>query len=147
MLKQFLMIAALSLIILFACSETKTVTLEFRIAEDESAPGLTEMVFRPTGEIFYLHNEVFVNESHVDSAFVVMQSGHPAVELLLTAEGTSKFEELTTNNVGKKCGMVLNEELVSAPIIKAPIKVGRAIIAGNFTEAEAQHLARVLSQQ
>jgi preprotein translocase subunit SecD len=147
MLKQFLMIAALSLIVFFACSEPETITLEFRIAEDESAPGLTEMVFSPTGESFYLHNEVLVNESHVDSAFVVMHSGRPAVELLLTAEGTSKFEELTTNNVGKKCGMILDGELVSAPIIRAPITVGRAIIAGDFTEAEVQRIARVLSQQ
>ena len=141
------MIAALSLIVFFACSEPETITLEFRIAEDESAPGLTEMVFSPTGESFYLHNEVLVNESHVDSAFVVMHSGRPAVELLLTAEGTSKFEELTTNNVGKKCGMILDGELVSAPIIRAPITVGRAIIAGDFTEAEVQRIARVLSQQ
>ncbi len=147
MLKQLLMFIALSFITFFACSEPETITLEFRIAEDEPAPGLTEMVFSPTGESFYLHNEVLVDESHVDSAFVIMHSDRPAVELLLTNEGKTKFEELTTSNVGKRCGMILDGELVSAPIIRAPITVGRAIIAGDFTEAEAQRIVRLLSQK
>ncbi len=147
MLKHLIMIIALSFITFFACSEPDTITLEFRIAEDEPAPELTEVIFEPTGESFYLHAEVFVNESHVDSAFVIMHSDRPAVELLLTNEGKTKFEELTTSNVGKRCGMILDGELVSAPIIRAPITVGRAIIAGDFTEAEAQRIVRLLSRK
>ncbi|MCW8803626.1 MAG: hypothetical protein OQK57_04440 [Ignavibacteriaceae bacterium] len=146
MLKQFLMIATLSLTILFACSEPETITLEFRIAEDESALGLTEMVFSPTGENFYLHNKVMVNESHVDSAFVVMRQGRPAVELILTSEGANKFKELTAQNVGKRCGMVLNGNLLSVPIIRDTISGGRAIITGIFTETEAENIAKGLNQ-
>jgi len=122
------------------------VTLEFRIAEDESAPGLTEMVFRPTGEHFYFHDEVLVNESDVDSAVVIMHDGRPAVELVLTSVGTQKFQELTERNVGKRCGMLLNGQLVSAPRIMAAIRVGRAIVMSDFTEAEARRIAQGLSQ-
>ncbi len=147
MVKQLIVIIALFFITFYACSKIDRVTLEFRIAENEPAPGLTEMVFDPTGESFYLHKEVLINESDVDSAIVIVQAGRPAIELLLTAEGTSKFEELTTRNVGKKCGMVLNGQLVSAPIIRAPISVGRAIVAGNFTESEARSVAQGLNQQ
>jgi len=147
MLKQLLMIIALSFITFFACSEPETITLEFRIAEDEPAPGLTEMVFGLTGESFYLHDEVLVDQSNVDSAMMIMQNGHPAVELLLTSAGTNKFEVLTGKNIGKRCGMVLNGKLVAAPIIRAPISVGRAIVAGNFTESEARSVAQELSQQ
>jgi len=146
MLKQLLMIIALSFITFFACSEPETITLEFRIAEDEPAPGLTEMVFSLTGESFYLHNEVLVDQSNVDSAMMIMQNGRPAVELLLTSEGKNKFEVLTGNNIGKRCGMVLNGQLVSAPTIRDTIKVGRAIIVGDFTEAEALRIAQGLNQ-
>ena len=75
------------------------------------------------------------------------QQGRPAVELILTSEGAKKFEELTAQNVGKKCGMLVNGKLLSAPIIRDTISVGRAIIAGIFTEAEAEHIAKGLNQQ
>jgi preprotein translocase subunit SecD len=131
---------------LIGCSESKQVTLEFRIAEDEPAPELTEMAFDPTGERFYLHDEVLVNQSDVDSAFATMQDGSWAVELMLTAAGSQEFEELTEGNVGKRCGMVLNGKLVSAPRIMAPIRVGRAILASDFTEEKARRIAQGLSR-
>jgi preprotein translocase subunit SecD len=146
MLKQLLMVITLSFITFFACSEPETITLEFRIAEDEPAQGLTEMVFSLTGENFYLHNEILVDQSNVDSAMVTTHNGRPAVELLLTSEGTTKFQMLTGSNIGKRCGMVLNGQLVSAPIIRDTIKVGRAIIVGDFTEAETLLIAQGLNQ-
>jgi preprotein translocase subunit SecD len=133
------------LLVFFSCSDHKQVKLEFRIAEDEPASGLTGIPFPPTGEYFYPHDEVLVDETDVDSAFVIRQEGHPAVELILTSEGTQKFGELTERNVGKRCGMVLNGQLVSAPRIMAPIHVGRAKIVGVFTEKEAQRIAQSLS--
>jgi preprotein translocase subunit SecD len=104
------------------------------------------MVFEPTGEHFYFHDEVLVNESDVDSAIVIMQNGRPAVELVLTSVGTQKFEELTERNVGKRCGMLLNGQLVSAPRIMTAIRVGRAIVTSDFTEAEARRIAQGLSR-
>ena len=145
MLRQLIFIL-FSLSILLACSENEKVTLEFRIAEDAPAPDLTEMVFEPTGETFYLHKEVMVNQFDVESAAVVMQQGRPAVELILTSEGAKKFEELTAQNVGKRCGMVLNGKVLSAPIIRDTISVGRAIITGIFTETEAEAIAKGLTQ-
>ncbi len=135
-----------SLSILLACSENEQPKLEFRIAEDHPAPDLTEMVFEPTGKTFYLHKEVMVNQFDVEFAAVVMQQGRPAVELILTSEGAKKFEELTVQNVGKRCGMVLNGKVLSAPIIRDTNSVGRAIITGIFTETEAEAIAKGLTQ-
>jgi preprotein translocase subunit SecD len=129
-----------------ACSERNRVTLEFRLAEEEAAPGLTEIGFDKPGIRFYLHDEVVVDETDVDSAFVTVQNGCPAVELKLTPEGSRKFEEMTEQNLGKRCAMFLNGELMSAPRISAPIRVGRAVVAGHFTEAEAQRVANALSR-
>ena len=146
MLKH-LIAAIIFLSILFGCTENGKVALEFRIAEDEPAPNLTEMVFEPTGETFYLHNKVLVNQHDVESAAVVNQQGRPTVELILTSEGAKKFEELTAQNVGKRCAMVLNGKLLSAPTIRDTISGGRAIINGIFTEAEAEDIAKGLNKK
>ena len=131
---------------LLSCTENEKVILEFSIAEGEPAHNLAEMVFDPTGEILYLHDEVLVNQFDVESAAVVMRQGRPAVELILKSEGVNKFKELTAQNVGKRCGMVLNGNLLSVPIIRDTISGGRAIITGIFTETETENIARGLNQ-
>lgn len=73
MLKH-LIAAIIFLSMLLACSENEKVVLEFRIAEDEPASDLTEIVSELTGEILYLHNAVLVNQYDVESAAVVIQS-------------------------------------------------------------------------
>lgn len=142
MLKRLLPV--LLFIAFFGCSQQDNVTLEFRIAEDEAGPGLKETFVGNTGKSFFLHQEVLMTEEAVDSAFVAPRGEAFWVELLLTPEGADKFEKLTGENVGKRCAMLVNGELVSAPRIMAPIDMGRAIIAGDFTEEEARTLARVL---
>ena len=132
---------------LLACSENEKVTLEFHIAEDEPATDLTEMVFEPTGDIFYLHNAVLVNHLDVESAAVIIQQGRPAVELIMTSDGAKKFEELTSHNIGKRCGMVVSGKLLSATIIRDTIAGVRAIISGTFTESEAENIANCLNKK
>ncbi len=127
------------------CSEPEPVMLEFRIAEDEPAPGLTELALPPQGESCYVHDEVLLNQTDVDSAFVTVQEGRPAVELVLTSAGAERFGQLTERNVGKRCVMFLNGEPVSAPRIRSGIHVGRAVVAGDFNEAEARRVARGLT--
>lgn len=139
---------ALSLVLFgsLACSREQRTTLAFRIAEHEASPGLTETVLGPAGSRFYLRHEVLVDESDVDSAYVTTQDGRPAVGVRFTSTGSRKWEQLTGQNVGKRCAMILNGELVSAPRINAPIRVGRAIVAGDFTEAEADRVAQRLGK-
>jgi len=133
--------------ILQAWTDSKQLTLEFRIAEEEPGPGLTDMKFGRTDKHLYLHDRVWVSQSDVDSAVAVEQEGQWVVEILFTAEGGEKFEELTEQNIGKHCAMILDESLISAPEIMAPIRVGRAVLAGDFTEAEARRVADELSRR
>jgi preprotein translocase subunit SecD len=86
-----------------------------------------------------------VSESDVDSAAVVLQGEKPSVALILSEEGARKFAELTKQNVHKRCAILVDGQIVSAPRIMAPIRTGRAIISGDFTESEARRIARGLS--
>jgi SecD/SecF fusion protein len=76
------------------------------------------------------------------------QNGSPAVAFTLTDSGSGRFFALTTNNapVGsrqRQLGIVLDDNLLSAPNILQPIrKEGR--ITGRFTRAEVEQLVQIL---
>jgi SecD/SecF fusion protein len=76
------------------------------------------------------------------------QNGSPAVSFTLTDAGSGKFFALTTNNapVGsrqRQLGIVLDDNLLSAPNILQPIrKEGR--ITGRFTRVEVDQLVQIL---
>ncbi|MEM9366921.1 MAG: protein translocase subunit SecD [Planctomycetota bacterium] len=83
------------------------------------------------------------------SASTFDQTGSPAVAFNLTDYGSGRFRALTTNNApdasGRKSqlGIILDDELLSAPNILQPIsKEGR--ITGNFTREEVDSLVAIL---
>ncbi|OGM10561.1 protein-export membrane protein SecD [Candidatus Woesebacteria bacterium RBG_16_36_11] len=77
------------------------------------------------------------------SATVVFDqtTGKPAVSLEFTSEGANKFEDLTGKNVGKPLPILLDGQLVSAPVVQEKISGGNAQITGTFTLDEAKNLA------
>jgi preprotein translocase subunit SecD len=68
-------------------------------------------------------------------------SGKPSVSLEFTSEGATKFEKLTGENIGKALPILLDSQIVSAPIVQDKISGGQAQISGNFTLDEAKNLA------
>lgn len=67
--------------------------------------------------------------------------GSPQVGIDFTDEGGKKFGEISSRNVGKPVAMVLDNEIVSAPVIREAITQGSAVISGQFTTDEAKQLA------
>ncbi|MDY6821642.1 MAG: protein translocase subunit SecD, partial [Deferribacterota bacterium] len=72
------------------------------------------------------------------------QYNQPYVMIRFDAVGSKLFEEITSNNVGKKLAIVLDNQVYSAPVIREPIAGGIAQITGDFTMQEARDLAVVL---
>lgn len=76
------------------------------------------------------------------------QNGNPAVAFNLTDAGSGRFFALTTNNsptgtFQRQLGIVLDDNLLSAPNILQPIrKEGR--ITGRFTRTEVEDLVAIL---
>ncbi len=76
------------------------------------------------------------------------EKGSPAVAFNLTDAGSNRFFVLTTNNapIGqrtRRLGIVLDDNLLSAPSIQSPIrKEGR--ITGKFTRQEVDSLVQIL---
>lgn len=68
----------------------------------------------------------------------------PYVQVTLDRRGTAIFGAITTENVGRRIAIVLDNTVYSAPVIKEPIPGGDVQITGNFTFDEAHELAIVL---
>lgn len=69
----------------------------------------------------------------------------PAISLEFNAEGSKIFADLTKANIGLPIGILLDGELLSAPVVREPITNGQAEISGQFTVEEAKTLARDLN--
>ena len=125
--------------------EIKPVEIEFRIGEHEPGEGLVEYGFREFDKKFYLHHEVLCNNNDLISAEVIKWRDEYAVEVKFSEPGKIKWAEATGNNIGKNIAILVNDVLVTCPVIKARIDKGIAIINGGFTESVAEEIAESIN--
>src|ERR1700736_4292238 len=72
------------------------------------------------------------------------RSGEPIVSFRFNSNGARRFAQVTQENVGRPFAIVLDEEVISAPVIREPILGGAGQISGNFTVESANNLAILL---
>lgn len=72
------------------------------------------------------------------------QTGGVQVALQFNDEGADLFAELTRANIGKRIGIFIDGELISAPAVQSEIPGGQAVITGSGSLEEARTLARNL---
>jgi preprotein translocase subunit SecD len=72
------------------------------------------------------------------------QTGEPVVSFRFNNAGARKFGEITAANVGKPFAIVLDNRVITAPVIRSPILGGSGIISGSFTVESANDLALLL---
>ena len=88
-----------------------------------------------------------IEEAHMEVGAVSMDSASsPYVAIKFNEEGTAAFAEATRNNVGKSILIVMDDEIISAPIVNSAIENGEAMITGNFTGESAQELADLIQE-
>ena len=76
-----------------------------------------------------------------DARVIAAPDGQPAVEFTLTPEGRDRFAELTRANIGRRVAVVVNGAVVASSVIGGEMADGRAMLSGNYTEAQARSLA------
>jgi preprotein translocase subunit SecD len=72
------------------------------------------------------------------------RSGEPIVSFRFNTSGARKFAQATLENVGQPFAIVLDNEVISAPVIREPITQGSGQISGSFTVQGANDLAILL---
>jgi preprotein translocase subunit SecD len=68
----------------------------------------------------------------------------PYVAIEFNSEGARIFDQITSENVGKRLAIILDNTVYSAPAIRERISGGKASITGGFTNEEAKDLSIVL---
>ncbi len=119
-----------------------------RGTDPDAAAGIGEEVvpsIDETGVYYTLESSpVVTGEELVDAQPSFDQNGRPAVSFRFNTSGARKFGDYTLENIGAPFAIVLDDEVISAPVIQSHIPGGSGIITGNFTVEESTNLAILL---
>lgn len=72
------------------------------------------------------------------------QTSRPAVSMQMNADGARRWRRLTSENIGNRIAVVLDNFVYTAPTVQGEIPSGQSEITGNFTMEEAKDLANIL---
>ncbi|WP_170770421.1 protein translocase subunit SecD [Ruegeria lacuscaerulensis] len=119
-----------------------------RTTDADTAPGIGQEVVPSLDEdgVYYILESapVVTGEELVDAQPAFDQNGRPAVNFRFNTSGARKFGDYTLENIGAPFAIVLDDEVISAPVIQSHIPGGSGIITGNFTVEESTNLAVLL---
>ncbi|MCW2309216.1 protein translocase subunit SecD [Rhodobium gokarnense] len=115
--------------------------------EGRPPPGSMVMYTTDDPPVPYLVNEapLLTGEDLTDAQTGFdQQTNEPVVTFRFNTAGARKFGLITQQNVGRPFAIVLDGEIISAPVIREPILGGSGQISGNFTVEGANDLAVLL---
>ena len=117
-------------------------------SDGNASPGVGNVVLPDVefpGQFYVLEQTpVVTGEDLVDSQPAFDQNNRPAVNFRFNPSGAQDFGDFTAQNVGSPFAIVLDGEVLSAPVIQSYISGGSGIITGNFDVAESTQLAILL---
>jgi len=131
----------------------QTAKLNFRFVDDSVSvteaqtgrvPPGSELLPSRDGGFEVVRKRVMVSGDTLVDAQPSFQDGQPVVSFRFDGQGARRFGEATQENVGRRFAIVLDEEVISAPVIREPILGGSGVISGSFTVEGANDLALLL---
>ncbi|HVZ52421.1 MAG TPA: protein translocase subunit SecD [Pseudolabrys sp.] len=137
----------------------KTAKLDFRMVdvnvspEQAQQPGglppdaeLLHGAGKESNQLYVVEKRVLVSGAELTDAQpgFDQRTNEPIVSFRFNTSGARKFAQVTQENVGKPFAIVLDNEVISAPVIREPILGGSGQISGNFTVQSANDLAILL---
>jgi preprotein translocase subunit SecD len=135
----------------------KTAKLDFRMvdltvpadqAQQGRVPADSEVLMSSTAPKvpYVIKKQVLVSGGDLTDAQpgFDQRSGEPIVSFRFNTSGSRKFAQATSDNVGQPFAIVLDNEVISAPVIREPITGGSGQISGSFTVQAANDLSILL---
>ncbi len=122
----------------------KTAKLDFRMVDlsmtaeqaAQAHPTDSEILEGETpGQSYLIEKRVLVSGADLTDAQpgFDQRTNEPIVSFRFNSSGARKFAEATQANVGKPFAIVLDNKVISAPVIREPILGGSGQISGSFT--------------
>ncbi|MEA2935817.1 MAG: SecD/SecF fusion protein [Variibacter sp.] len=136
----------------------KTAKLSFRLvdtatnvdqAQQGRLPADSELLMgakKEGGSPYVLEKRIMVSGEDLTDAQpgFDQRTSEPIVSFRFNSKGAQSFGRATQENVGRPFAIVLDNEVISAPVIREPIIGGSGQISGNFTVEQATDLAILL---
>ncbi|MEN9499740.1 MAG: hypothetical protein RIS83_1559 [Pseudomonadota bacterium] len=109
-------------------------------------PGVMFLPSERPGERVAVRRSVAVDGKNLTNARAGQDSrtGEWVVNFTFDSTGTRRFADITRANVGRPFAIVLDEKVISAPVIREPIVGGQGQISGSFTVRTANDLSVLL---
>ena len=125
----------------------KTANLTFRFVSSEENDFGSEILFFENGEEQEnVSKRVILSGDNLINAKPSFdnQNNETIVSFTLDRVGSKRFAKATTNNVGRRLAIILDNKIISAPQVREPILGGNGQISGDFTFQSATDLALLL---
>ncbi|HEX8467462.1 MAG TPA: protein translocase subunit SecD [Allosphingosinicella sp.] len=129
----------------------KTARLEFKMVDLNASPeqvaqgrapiGSQVLPMAGGGRIAVLRRAMVNGDQLVDAQQTFDENNQAAVSIRFDGRGSKAFARVTQQNVNKPFAIVLDDVVLSAPVIQQPILGGNANITGSFTAQTATDLA------
>tara|TARA_B100001123_G_scaffold359176_1_gene414502 strand:- start:1343 stop:2896 length:1554 start_codon:yes stop_codon:yes gene_type:complete len=125
----------------------KTANLSFRlVTENEDTFGSELLSVENREEKINVSKRIVLSGDNLINAKPTIdnQNNQTVVSFTFDRVGSKKFGRVTTDNVGKRMAIILDNQIISAPVIREPILGGNGQITGDFTFQTATDLALLL---
>ena len=126
--------------------KTANLTFQFITENKEESFGTEKLSFEDGSEVAIVSKRIIINGDNLVDAGVRVEdtSSETVVTFSLDRVGSKKFGKATLNGIGKRLAIVLDNQILSAPIIREAIVGGAGQISGDFTFQTATDLALLL---
>ena len=132
----------------------KTAKLSFQMVDDSVPPAEAAAGHVPPdamllpndegGSLLVKRLEIVSGEMLTGATQGYDQNGRPDINMRFNGQGAQRFGDATSQNIGKRFAIVLDNRIISAPVIQGAITGGSGEITGNFTVETASNLALLL---
>ncbi len=125
----------------------RTAKLEFRMLAQQGAADVDLLPSKDAGgQRVPVERRIIVEGGDLTDAQPAFdgRTNEPIVNFRFNIRGAQRFGQATTENVGRPLAIVLDNEVISAPVIQTPITGGAGQISGRFTVQQANDLAVLL---
>jgi preprotein translocase subunit SecD len=114
-------------------------------AQKGSPPAGSEVLLGFKDNLPYLvQKQIEIDGDDIIEASPGFQNDQPIASFRFNAHGARRLARLSAENIGRPFTIVINDRVMSAPVIREPILGGSGQISGNFTLQEANTVAMLL---
>ncbi|MBN1533808.1 MAG: hypothetical protein JXA20_14150 [Spirochaetes bacterium] len=125
----------------------KAVSIQFRLIDESVKRGEPLMVLKGTEDRYRVAERVLLDERDIESVSVRRPPrDRYRISITLGPGGREKLSRTTARAIGRKLGIVIDNELISVPIIREPITGTGLLITGAITDEEAERIRKAFSR-